>query len=146
MFTADDGFATYVVACFADHGIEPEIAHIDAVPNRGCFSRKAACGNTLNAHDIDRVGGAVYQTGDIVEVVSCAVVFDVIVAATVCVDCNLHVVEADAAANYFVEGAIATAGIESDILAWVLGAPFMHPSGGITGGEGVINLVVELAV
>ena len=56
VLATDDGFATHVVAYFADHGIEAEVADVDTVA-------------VVYLHHVDRVGDTLNQTVQVVEVV-----------------------------------------------------------------------------
>ena len=107
VFAADDGFAPYVVAHLAHHGIETEVADVDAVAYGGLVGGTILEGGVADAHDVDRVGDALHQTVEVIEVVEGAVVFDIVVAAAIGVDGNLYVGEAKAAADDLVEGAVA---------------------------------------
>jgi len=133
VFAPDDGFAAHVVADFTHHGIETEIAHVDAE-------------TVVHFHHVDGVGCTVDKAVDIVEVVDCTVVFDVVVPAAVGVDGYLHVVETDAAAHHFVEGAVAAARVEANRHSGMVGTPASHPTGGVTGALGGVYRVFEVAV
>ncbi len=146
MFAPNNRFATHIVTRLAHHGIEAEITYIDAVPKGRLSDRIAIPRGILYAHDINRVGGTLHQAGNVVEVINCTIVFDVIVATAVGVDGDLHVVETDATADHLVKGTIAATGIESDLFVGVGGAPLAHPSGGISWILSVVNLVVEPVV
>lgn len=73
----DDGGAADVVAGFADHGVEAEVADVDAVAGGGA----AVGGGVVDFHHVDGVGGALDEAVETGEVVEGAVVFDVVVAA-----------------------------------------------------------------
>lgn len=133
MLATDDGFAAHVVTDFANHGIEAEVANVDAVA-------------VVHLHHIDRVGDTLYQAGNVGEGFESVVIFDIVVAAAVSMDGHLYVGEADDAGDHLVEGAVAATGIESHLFTRMVGAPLAGPSGGIALGVGDVDLIVKVGM
>ena len=132
----DDGGAAHVVARFADHGIEAEVADVDAVA-------QMVCAGEGDAHDIDRVRYALDKTGQVGEVGHGAVVLDVVVAAAAGETGDLGAGVADGSGHNLVEGAVAATGVEAHGLVGVFGTPAVGKAGGIGGCGGDIGEEVE---
>ena len=157
VLAADDGFATHVVANLAHHGIEAEVADVDAVTRRTAAGNKRrtavgvvvcrrCCGGVYYLHYVHRMGSAVHEALQVVEVFQRAVVFDVVVATARGVAADLDGGAADGATDHFVQRAVAAAGVEADFLGGVFVAPLAYPAGGIALALGHIYLVVEIGV
>lgn len=132
----DDGGAAHVVARFADHGIEAEVADVDAV------AREVSAGES-DAHDVDRMRDALDETGEVGEVGQGAVVLDVVVAAAAGEARDLRVGVADGPGDDLVEGAVAATGVEADGVRGVFGTPTVGKAGGVGRGCGDVGGVVE---
>ena len=133
MFAADDGFAAHIVADFAHHGVEAEVADVDAVA-------------FVDFHHVHFVRLALHKAGDVVEGLVGGVVFDIVVTASAGHHGDLGKGVVDEACDHLVEGSVSPAGIEAHRLVDVVVAPAFHKLGRIAGTLGNVYAVVKIGV
>ena len=133
VFAADDGFAAHIVADFAHHGVEAEVADVDAVA-------------VVDLHHVHFVRLALHKAGNVVEGLVGGVVFDVVVTAAAGHYGDFGKGVVDEACDHLVEGAVAATGVETHWLVDVVVAPAFHKLGRVASTLGDVYAVVKIGM